>query len=54
MGKIRARTEGEIAARKADILCAAAQQLMQNGYDAITLATLAAATSISRRKRMSW
>ena len=48
MGKIRARTEGEIAARKADILCAAAQQLMQNGYDAITLATLAAATSISR------
>ena len=48
MGKIRARTDGEMAARKAEILQSAAKRLMQEGYDAITLTTLAESTSISR------
>ena len=48
MGKIRARTDGELAARKQEILDAAVNQLMCEGYDAVTLATIAAQTSISR------
>lgn len=48
MGKIRARTDGEMAARKAEILQSAAERLIQKGYDAITLTTLAESTSISR------
>ena len=48
MGKIRARTDAELAARKREILDAAAEQLMTEDYDAITLATIAEKTSISR------
>lgn len=48
MGKVRARTDEELAARKKDILAAAKQQLMTMEYGAITLATIAEKTSISR------
>ncbi len=48
MGKIRARTDAELAARKREILDAAAEQLMTEDYGAITLATIAEKTSISR------
>ena len=48
MGKIRARTEDELAARKNEILNAAEDLLMAENYSAITLATIAEKTSISR------
>ena len=48
MGKLRARTDAELAARKQEIMDAAADQLMNMDYDAITLATIAEKTSISR------
>ena len=48
MGKIRARTDAELTARKQEILDAAARQLMTADYDVITLATIAEETSISR------
>ena len=48
MGKIRARTEDELAARKNEILKAAEELLMKESYAAITLATIAEKTSISR------
>ncbi|MBR1701146.1 MAG: TetR/AcrR family transcriptional regulator [Lachnospiraceae bacterium] len=48
MGKLRARTDEELAARKNEILNAARKQLMTIDYDAITLATIAEQTSISR------
>lgn len=48
MGKIRARTDEELAARRQEILTVAAEQLMTEEYEAITLATIAAKTSISR------
>lgn len=48
MGKLRARTDEELAARKSEILDAAREQIMTMDYDAITLATIAEKTSISR------
>lgn len=48
MGKVRARTEEELAARKKDILSAARQQILTMDYDSVTLATIAEKTSISR------
>ena len=48
MGKVRARTEKEFAARKQEILTAAREQLMAMDYESITLATIAEKTSISR------
>ena len=48
MGKLRARTDAELAARKQEIMDAAAEQLMNMEYGAITLATIAEKTSISR------
>ena len=48
MGKIRARTDEEFAARKQDILAAAKEQFMAMSYESITLATIAEKTSISR------
>lgn len=48
MGKIRARTDEELAARKQDIMDAAAEEIMTQEYDSITLATIAEKTSISR------
>lgn len=48
MGKVRARTEGELAARKNEILESAKEQLMTMDYDEITLATIAEKTSVSR------
>ena len=48
MGKLRARTDEELAARKNEILDVAREQIMTMDYDAITLATIAEKTSISR------
>ena len=48
MGKIRARTDEELAARKQDIMDAAAEQIMTQEYESITLATIAEKTYISR------
>lgn len=48
MGKVRARTNEELAARKEEILSAAKEQLMTMEYESITLATIAGKTSISR------
>lgn len=48
MGKLRARTEKELAARKGEILEAAKEQILTMDYDDITLATIAEKTSISR------
>ena len=48
MGNVRARTDDELAARKADILESAKKQLMTMDYDDITLATIAETTSVSR------
>lgn len=48
MGKIRARTDKELAARKQEILAAAKEQFMTMSYESITLATIAEKTSISR------
>lgn len=48
MGKVRARTEAELAARRGEILSAAARQLMDGGYEAVTLATISGETSVSR------
>lgn len=48
MGKIRARTDSELAARKQEIMDVAAEQLMTMEYASITLATIAEKTSISR------
>jgi len=48
MGKIRARTDEELAARKQEILAAAKEQFMTMSYESITLATIAQKTSISR------
>ena len=48
MGKIRARTDEELAARKQEILAAAKEQFMVMSYESITLATIAEKTSISR------
>lgn len=48
MGKIRARTEEELTARRNEILSAAESLLMTEEYDDITLATIAERTSISR------
>lgn len=48
MGKLRARTDEELAARKNEILEAAKDQIMTMDYDDVTLATIAAQTSISR------
>lgn len=48
MGKIRARTDEELAARKQEILAAAKEQFMTMSYESITLATIAEKTSISR------
>lgn len=41
MGKIRARTDEELAARKQEILAAAKEQFMTMSYGSITLATIA-------------
>ena len=46
MGKIRARTDEELAARKQEILAAAKEQFMTMSYGSITLATIAEKTSI--------
>ena len=48
MGKIRARTDEELAARKQEILSAARDLLMTMSYKSITLAAIAEKTSISR------
>jgi AcrR family transcriptional regulator len=48
MGKIRARTDEELAARKQEILSAARDLLMTMSYESITLAAIAEKTSISR------
>lgn len=48
MGKIRARTDEELAARKQEILAAAKEQFMTMSYESITLAAIAEKTSISR------
>ena len=48
MGKIRARTDEELAARKQEILAAARDLLMTMSYESITLAAIAEKTSISR------
>lgn len=48
MGSVRARTDDELAARKAEILKSAKKQLMSMDYDDITLATIAETTSVSR------
>jgi AcrR family transcriptional regulator len=48
MGKIRARTDRELTARKKEILDAAERQLMTMDYDSVTLASLAKETSVSR------
>ena len=48
MGKIRARTDEELAARKQEILAAAKEQFMTMSYESITLATIVEKTSISR------
>ena len=48
MGKARARTDEELAARKSEILEAAREQILIMDYDAVTLATIAEKTSISR------
>ncbi len=48
MGRVRARTETELQARKKEILEAAAEQIMTMDYDDITLATISEMTSISR------
>ena len=48
MGKVRARTDEELAARKQEILSAAKDLLMTMNYESITLATIAEKTSISR------
>ena len=48
MGKARARTDEELAARKREILEAAKAQILVMDYDAVTLATIAEKTSISR------
>ena len=47
MGRVRARTDEELAARREDILQSAREQIMTMDYDAITLATIAEKTSIS-------
>ena len=49
MGKIRARTDEELAARKQEILSAARDLLMTMSYESITLAAIAEKTSISHR-----
>ena len=54
MGKLRARTDAELAARRQEILNAAAEQLMSMDYDAITLATIAEKTSIRRTSLYSY
>ena len=48
MGKIRARTNEELAARKEEIITAAQKLLMKEDYNSITLATIAENTSICR------
>ena len=48
MGKLRARTEAEFAARREEILEAAGQLLMTQEYDAVSLTAIAEKTSISR------
>lgn len=48
MGKVRARTDEELAARKQEILSAARDLLMTMNYESITLAMIAEKTSISR------
>ena len=48
MGKVRARTDEELAARKQEILSAARDLLMTMNYESITLAAIAEKTSISR------
>ena len=48
MGKQRARTEEELAARRTEILKAAENLLMTRDYNDVTLATIAEQTSISR------
>lgn len=48
MGNQRARNEKEITARKEDILMAAAELIMSEDYDNISLATISQKTSISR------
>ena len=48
MGRVRARTDEELEARRNDILQSAREQIMTMDYDAITLATIAEKTSISR------
>ena len=48
MGKIRARTDEELAARKQEILSAARDLLVTMSYESITLAAIAEKTSISR------
>lgn len=54
MGKLRARTDAELAARRQEILNAAAEQLMSMDYDTITLATIAEKTSIGRTSLYSY
>lgn len=48
MGKLRARTDDELAARREEILESAKKQLMTMDYDDISLATIAKTTSVSR------
>ena len=48
MGKLRARTDAELAARKQEIIDAARKLLQTEEYGAIPLATIAEKTSISR------
>ena len=48
MGNLRARNEDEITARKENILSAAAELLLSEEYDNITLATISEKTNISR------
>lgn len=48
MGSLRARHESEVTARKENILNAAAELLLTEDYDNITLATISQKTNISR------
>ena len=48
MGNLRARNKNEVTARKENILNAAAELLLTEDYDNITLATISEKTNISR------
>ena len=51
MGKVRARTDEELAARKQEILSAAKDLLMTMNYESITLATIAEKTILKNLRQ---